>query len=193
MKMDTAAKVNAMSAIRGCLRIELLLGVSETPVGSRWDALMRAGRLLHATRDSVPEGLTGSGRWDILTRCRRDSPCLLCCRGLLFAPSGAQVGTSGAASARLGSQAPRIRVVPAGRPRGFSHPEPRNRVRRHLSSLTVSVPETIPTRFPFAQAESVTKMASIVNSDVGKGPRRLRSCRRERRRDCRCYEVLARL
>src|ERR1019366_2062361 len=42
MKTDTARKANAMSAIRGCLRILLLLGVSETPVGSRWDALMRA-------------------------------------------------------------------------------------------------------------------------------------------------------
>ena len=159
-----------MSAIRGCLRIELLLGVSETPVGSRWDALMRAGRLEHATRDSVPEGLAESGRWDILTRCRRVSPCLLCCRGLLFAPSGAQVGTSGAV-ARLGSQAPRSRVVPAGRPKASPHPEPRNRASRHLSSLTVSVPETIPTRFAVAQAESVTKMASIVNSDVENRPR----------------------
>jgi hypothetical protein len=35
-KSETATKVNAMSAIRGCLRILLLLGVSETPVGSRW-------------------------------------------------------------------------------------------------------------------------------------------------------------
>ena len=57
---------------------------------------MRAGRLLHATRDAVPEGLAGSGRWYVRTRCRRVSPCLLCCRDL-FAPLGAQAGTSNAA------------------------------------------------------------------------------------------------
>ena len=79
MKMDAATKVNAMSAIRGCLRTCSSLECRK-PGGFQVDALMRAGRLLHATRDTVPEGLAGSGRWDVRTRCRRVSPCLLCCR-----------------------------------------------------------------------------------------------------------------
>jgi hypothetical protein len=155
--------VNAMSAIRGCLRIWLLLGVSETPVGSRWDALMRAGRPLHATREAVPEGLAGSGRWDIHTRCRRVSPCLLCGRDSFSLHHRAQVGTRGAVSctARLaGAEAP---SSASGVAQACPHPELQNRARWHLSSLTVGVSETISGELVSAQAESVIEMASIVN------------------------------
>ncbi len=123
MNTDTARKANAMSAIRGCLRILLLLGVSETPVGSRWDALMRAGRLLHTTRDTVPEGLAGSGRLSIPTRCRRDSPCLLCSRDSFSLRDGTQVGTSGAVVA---SSARRRRGTELCLRGGWASPRPGN-------------------------------------------------------------------
>src|ERR1017187_1674123 len=98
MNMDAATKVNAMSAIRGCLRILLLLGVSKT----RWvpggcvdagspsfacDSRLGAGRAGRIrTLERPYEVQTGLALLSLLSR-------------LLFAPSGEQVGTSNAAHA----------------------------------------------------------------------------------------------
>jgi hypothetical protein len=84
---------------------------------------MRAGRLLHTTRDTVPEGLAGSGRLSIRTRCRRDSPCLLCCRDSFSFREGTQVGTSGAVVA---SSARRRRGTELCLRGGWASPRPGN-------------------------------------------------------------------
>ncbi len=96
---------------------------SRKPVGLQADALMRAGRLVHATRDTGPEGLAGSGRSNVPTRCGRLSPCLLGCRDSfsLRVQSAVRDGRR-RESQRLGAQAPRYRGAPAWLPKPYPRP-----------------------------------------------------------------------
>jgi hypothetical protein len=74
---------------------------------------MRAGRLLHATRDSVPEGLAGSGRWDVPRGADGSRPVVFVV-ATPFRSLREQVGTSNAAyAARLAGA--EVSSMPAGR------------------------------------------------------------------------------